>query len=52
MEQVRNIPIEVEPVGIVISRGKQVDPAPRFAAYVWSEVPEQPLDSAAARRAA
>ena len=31
---------EREPVGIVISRGRDDDSEPRFAAYVWGETEE------------
>jgi hypothetical protein len=31
---------EEEPIGIVISRGSRKEAAPRFAAYVWSQLPE------------
>lgn len=56
MEQIQSLmqgrQIDVEPAGIVISRGREVEQPPRFAAYVWSDVPEPPLDSSVARRAA
>lgn len=29
-----------EPVGIVISRGRETEPTPRFYAYVWAPSPE------------
>jgi hypothetical protein len=29
-----------EPIGIVISRGSSVEPAPMFWAYVWGPAPE------------
>ena len=29
-----------EPIGIVISRGSRQEAAPRFTAYVWSQLPE------------
>ena len=31
-----------EPVGIIISTGSHPEPAPRFAAYVWGPVPDEP----------
>jgi hypothetical protein len=40
MTQSRNGAVEVEPVGIIISRGSRSEPAPRFSAYVWGPVPE------------
>lgn len=30
-----------EPVGIIISAGSQVEPAPRVSAYVWGPVPDE-----------
>lgn len=32
-----------EPVGIVISRGRDIDPPPFFSAYVYAPVPEDAL---------
>jgi hypothetical protein len=37
-----------EPIGIVISRGAQPEPAPNIFAYVWGPAPEvsdEPRDS-------
>ncbi|MEO7083526.1 MAG: hypothetical protein ABI085_04365 [Gemmatimonadaceae bacterium] len=31
---------EQEPIGIVISRGSRLEPAPMVFAYVWGPVPE------------
>ena len=31
---------EQEPIGIIISRGAEVDEEPRFLAYVWCQAPE------------
>ena len=31
---------DTEPVGIVISRGTRVEPAPIFQAFVWAAAPE------------
>ena len=33
-----------EPVGIVISRGWEPEPAPRFSAYVWAPWPDEDLE--------
>jgi hypothetical protein len=33
-----------EPVGIVISRGREPEPTPRFVAYVWAPSPEDELE--------
>lgn len=32
--------MSVEPVGIVISRGRRDEPTPAFWAYVWGPAPE------------
>ena len=32
-----------EPVGIVISRGREPETTPRFSAYVWAPFPEDEL---------
>ncbi len=37
---------EIEPVGIVISRGSRAEPAPKFSAYIWGPVPEASADEA------
>ena len=34
-----------EPVGIVISRGRETSPAPRFSAYVWAPGPDDELET-------
>lgn len=52
MDQMQRIPAELEPAGIVISRGSRAEQPPRFTAYMWSDVPELPAESPAARRAA
>lgn len=33
-----------EPVGIVISRGREPESTPRFSAYVWAPFPDDELD--------
>jgi hypothetical protein len=33
-----------EPVGIVISRGREPETTPRFTAYVWAPFPEDELE--------
>jgi hypothetical protein len=33
-----------EPVGIVISRGRDTEAPPRFSAYVWAPAPEDELE--------
>lgn len=32
-----------EPIGIIISRGAQDEPAPRVASYEWAPVPDAPV---------
>lgn len=34
-----------EPVGIVISRGRQPETTPRFSAYVWAPGPDDELQA-------
>ena len=34
-----------EPVGIVISRGKEPVSSPRFSAYVWAPGPDDELEA-------
>jgi hypothetical protein len=34
-----------EPVGIVISRGREPETTPRFSAYVWAPGPEDELET-------
>lgn len=33
--------VATEPVGIVISRGREAESAPRFSAYVYAPAPEE-----------
>jgi hypothetical protein len=33
-----------EPVGIVISRGREQETTPRFSAYVWAPFPDDELE--------
>jgi hypothetical protein len=33
---------EQEPVGIIISRGSRDEATPRFSAYVWGPIPDEP----------
>jgi hypothetical protein len=50
--QVQN-ELEQEPVGIVISRGSRDEATPRFSAYVWGPVPDEPeLATSGSHRAA
>lgn len=36
-----------EPVGIVISRGREPETTPRFSAYVWAPGPDDELEKVA-----
>jgi hypothetical protein len=47
VELAMQVELEQEPVGIVISRGSRDEATPRFAAYVWGPVPEEPEPSSA-----
>ncbi len=38
--------LEQEPVGIVISCGSRDEATPRFSAYVWGPVPDEPEPNA------
>lgn len=46
MKQHRPLQLE-EPVGIVISRGREPETPPRFAAYVWAPYPEDEMEKEA-----
>jgi hypothetical protein len=39
MKQQRQVEMEQEPLGIIISGGSRVEDVPRFSAYVWGPVP-------------
>ncbi len=36
------VELEQEPIGIIISRGSRDEATPRFSAYVWGPIPEEP----------
>lgn len=40
MPDVRQIPQDQEPIGIVISRGRSIVTPPRLAAYIYGDVEE------------
>ena len=45
--------LEEQPIGIIISRGSREEAAPRFSAYVWGPVPDEPeVSKGGANRAA
>jgi hypothetical protein len=43
MKKSIQLPYE-EPVGIVISRGREPETTPRFSAYVWAPFPDDELE--------
>jgi hypothetical protein len=43
MKKVKQAQID-EPVGIVISSGREPETTPRFSAYVWAPGPEDELE--------
>jgi hypothetical protein len=45
MDQIANVPMSDEPIGIIISTGLAPEPAPRFSAYVWGPVPDEAPDA-------
>jgi hypothetical protein len=42
MDQIATAPSADEPIGIIISMGAAPEPSPRFSAYVWGPVPDEP----------
>ena len=40
MPKIRQVEVEQEPVGIVISQGSRAEQTPRLVAYVWGPAPE------------
>ncbi len=44
--------LEDEPVGIIISGGSRAEATPRFSAYVWGPVPDEPEAEVAGTKAA
>ena len=42
MQRVTPAELHQEPIGIVISSGSRSEATPRFWAYVWGPVPEEP----------
>ncbi len=42
MERIVKGKVDEEPIGIVISSGSRAEAEPRFAAYVWGPVPDEP----------
>ena len=49
---ISQVALEDEPMGIVISGGSRVEATPRFSAYVWGPVPEEPEAEATGTKAA
>jgi hypothetical protein len=46
MNRVTPVDLHQEPIGIVISNGSRAEVTPRFAAYVWGPVPDEPEPAA------
>ena len=46
MKPQEQLPVD-EPVGIVISRGREPETTPRFSAYVWAFGPEDETETGA-----
>ncbi len=44
MKKAYPLPVDDEPIGIVISRGTRAEPIPMFSAYVWGPAPEPTAD--------
>ncbi len=51
IKRVRKDETPEEPLGIIISRGDNQSPEPRFAAFVWGPVPDAELETAATKAA-
>jgi len=48
MNTAMQVELEQEPIGIIISNGSRAEAAPRFSAFMWSPVPEEPEVAAGA----
>ena len=42
MDRIAKAQIDEEPIGIIISSGNRTEAQPRFSAYVWGPVPDEP----------
>jgi hypothetical protein len=42
MQRVTPVELQQEPIGIIISSGSRSEATPRFWAYVWGPVPDEP----------
>ena len=51
LKRVRKDEMPLEPLGIIISRGDNSEPEPRFAAFVWGPVPDAELEATATKAA-
>jgi len=49
MADKRQNPLDEEPIGIIISRGRSEQPSPRFSAYVWGADEEPELSPVEAK---
>ncbi|MBL8997988.1 MAG: hypothetical protein KJZ74_14690 [Gemmatimonadales bacterium] len=53
MNACAQVELEQEPIGIIISQGNRQESVPRFSAFMWSPVPEEPeLTTSGTNRAA
>ena len=53
MNACAQVELEQEPIGIIISQGNRSESVPRFSAFMWSPVPEEPeLTTSESHRAA
>lgn len=42
MDRITKAQKNEEPIGIIISSGSRAEAEPRFSAYVWGPVPDEP----------
>jgi hypothetical protein len=42
VDLITQVELDEEPIGIIISRGSRAEETPRFSAYVWGPVPDEP----------
>lgn len=47
MNTAMQVELEQEPIGIIISSGNRAEVPPRFTAFMWSPVPDEPEATAA-----
>lgn len=42
VDLIKQVELDDEPIGIIISRGSRAEAPSRFTAYVWGPVPDEP----------